>query len=82
MLDGQASGPDTILRFRFDPRAKADLHGLAETGGKDLRYLRELQRGQTVFTELSGYGGTAADNDIRVENTKTGAAVHQTGDHA
>jgi 6-phosphogluconolactonase len=81
MLDGQASGPDTVLRFRFDPRAKADLHGLAKTEGTDLRYLHELERGQTVFTELNGYGGKAADNDIRVENTKTGAAVHQTGDH-
>lgn len=82
MLDGQASGPDTVVRFRFDPRAKADLHGLAETEGTDLRYLSELQRGQTVFSELNGYGGSAGDNDIRVENTKTGAAVHQTGDHA
>jgi 6-phosphogluconolactonase len=81
MLDGQASGPDTILRFRFDPRAKADLHGLAETEGMSLHYLRELQSGQTVFSELNGYGGNAADNDIRVENTRTGAAVHQTGDH-
>ena len=81
MLDGQASGPDTVVRFRFDPRAKADLHGLAETEGTDLRYLHELERGQTVFTELNGYGGSAADNDIRVENTKTGAGVHQTGDH-
>ncbi|HXA67641.1 MAG TPA: beta-propeller fold lactonase family protein [Bryobacteraceae bacterium] len=82
MLDGQASGPDTVLRFRFDPHAKADLHGLADTEGTDVRYLRELERGQSVFTELNGYGETAADNDIRVENTKTGAAVRQTGDHA
>ena len=81
MLDGRASGPDTVLRFRFNPGAKADLHGLAETKGKNLHYLRELESGQTVFTELNGYGGNAADNDIRVENTRTGAAVHQTGDH-
>jgi 6-phosphogluconolactonase len=82
MLDGQASGPDTVLRFHFDPRAKADLHGLAETEGTDLRYLSELQSGQTVFSELNGYSGSAGDNDIRVENTKTGAGVRQTGDHA
>jgi 6-phosphogluconolactonase len=81
MLDGQASGPDTVLQFRFDPRAKADLHGLAATAGKDLHYLHELEPGQTVFTELTGYSGSASDNDIRVENTKTGAGVHQTGDH-
>jgi hypothetical protein len=81
MLDGQATGPDTVIRFRFDPSAKAELNGLAETKKNDLRYLHELQRGQTVFSELSGYGGSAADNDIRVENIQTGAGVRQTGDH-
>jgi 6-phosphogluconolactonase len=81
MLDGQASGPDTIVKFHFNPRAKADLHGLAETNGKDLRYLHELEPGQTVFTELEGYGGTASDYEIRVENRKTGAGVRETGDH-
>ena len=81
MLDRQATGPDTVVKFRFDARAKADLHGLAETRGNDLRYLHELERGQTVFSELTGYGGSAPDYDIRVENTRTGAAVRQTGDH-
>ncbi len=81
MLDGQPTGPDISLRFQFVPRAKADLHGLAETSGPDLRYLHELEPGQTVFTELEGYGGSASDYDIRVENRKTGAGVRQTGDH-
>ncbi len=51
MLDGQASGPDTILRFHFYPRAKADLHGLAETDGQNLRDLHELEP-RRVFTRL------------------------------
>ena len=81
MLDGQPSGPDTVVHFHFEPHAKADFRGLAEIDGKDLRYLEELQRGQTAASDLSGYGESATDNDIRVENTKTGAGVHQTGDH-
>jgi 6-phosphogluconolactonase len=82
MLDGKSSGPETVVRFKFDPSAKADLKGLAETKGNELRYLRELEPGQSIYSELNGYGGTSADCDIRVENTQTGAAVRQTGDHA
>jgi 6-phosphogluconolactonase len=81
MLDGKPSGPDTLVRFRFDPAAKADLHGLAQTTAKELRYLRDLEPGQSVYTELTGYSSTASDYDIRVENSMTGAAVRQTSDH-
>jgi 6-phosphogluconolactonase len=81
MLDGKPSGPDTVVKFRFDPSAKADLHGLAQAGGNELRYLHELETGQSVYTELTGYGSAPTDYDIRVENTTTGAAVHQTSDH-
>jgi len=83
MLDGQPSGPDFVIRFPFEPRAASpDIStppGLAETRGKEVRYLQELQPGQTVYTELTGFGPTARDYDIRVENRKTGAGVHQTG---
>jgi len=80
MLDDQPSGPDFVVRFPFDLRATADLKGLAEIRGKDLVYLQELQKGQTVFTNLEGHGSSAEDYDIRVENRKTGAGVRQTGD--
>ena len=80
MLDDQPSGPDFVVKFPFDLRATADLKGLAEIRGKDLVYLQELQKGQTVFTNLEGHGSSAQDYDIRVENRKTGAGVRQTGD--
>jgi hypothetical protein len=80
MLDGQPTGPDFVVRFPFELTAVAPLSGLAETRGKDFVYLRELQTGQTVQTELTGFGPTARDHDIRLENRKTGAAVRQTGD--
>ena len=80
MLDNQPSGPDFVVKFPFDLRATADLKGLAEIRGKDLVYLQELQKGQTVFTNLEGHGSSAQDYDIRVENRKTGAGVRQTGD--
>lgn len=80
MLDGQPSGPDFVVKFPFDLRATADLKGLAEIRGKQLVYLRELPQGQSVYTHLEGFGASATDYDILVENRKTGAGVRQTGD--
>jgi hypothetical protein len=80
MLDGQPTGPDFAVRFPFEITAVAPLNAAAETRGKDFVYLRELQPGQTVQTQLKGFGPTARDYDIRLENRKTGAGVRQTGD--
>ena len=80
-LDNQPTGPGFAVRFRFEPRAIADLKGVAETQGKDFVYLQELQRGQTLFSELQGFGAAAADYDFRIENRNTGAGVRVTGDH-
>jgi hypothetical protein len=80
MLDGQPAGPDIAVKFPFELRAQADLKGLAEISGKDLVYLKELQKGQSVYTALDGFGPGVGDYDIRVENRKTGAGVRQRGD--
>jgi len=81
-IDGTPSGPDMAVIFPFDVKALADLHGLAEVRGKELAYLRELQPGgESVHTQLAGFGDTSRDFDFRVENRKTGAGVHVTGDY-
>jgi hypothetical protein len=80
MLDGQPSGPDFVIRFPFEPNAARPLNGLAETHGKELHYLQELQQGQSIYTELTGFRATSKDYDIRVENRKTRSGVRQTGD--
>jgi hypothetical protein len=83
VIDSQPSGPDFTVKFPFEVKAAADLHGLAEVGGKELHYLQELRPGgQSVHSELTGFGDSARDFDFRVENRKTGAGVHVTGDHA
>jgi hypothetical protein len=79
-IDGQPSGPDFTVKFPFEVKAVADLHGLAEVRGKELRYLQELKPEQSVHTQLTGFGDSAGDFDFRVENRKTGAGVHVTGD--
>ena len=80
MLDRQPTGPDFVVRFPFDLTAVAPLNGLAEIHGKDFVYLQELQTGQTVQTQLKGFGPAAKDYEIRLENRKTGAGVRQTAD--
>lgn len=80
MLDGEPTGPNMVVTFPFALTAATSFRGLAEIHGSQLLYLKELQPGQTAQSELKGFGPTAADYDIRVENTRTSAAVRQRGD--
>ena len=80
MLDGLPTGPDTVVRFPFELHVTGDLRGLAEVRGKDFAYLKALEKGQTVAGDLEGFGATAKDYDIRVENRKAGIGVRQVGD--
>ena len=81
VIDGQPTSSDFSIRFPFTPKAKSDLAGSAEVRGNDLHYLRELRGGHedTVATYLEGYGTDPKDFDIRLENSKTGAGVRETG---
>ncbi|MGB7762211.1 MAG: hypothetical protein WBL61_20425 [Bryobacteraceae bacterium] len=80
MLDHFPAGPDYSVRFPFTVHPQADLHGAAEARGKEFTYLKELQEGQYVYTAMDGFGDTARDYDIRVENRKAGIGVRQTSD--
>lgn len=80
VIDHQPSGPDFRVKFPFAVSAKMDFHGLAEVHDGQLTYLKELEPGQSVFSELTGFGASPRDFDIRVENRKTGAGVRLTGD--
>jgi len=80
MLDNQPAGPDYVVHFPFELSINGDLRGLAELRGKDFAYLKELEKGQTAAGDLLGFGGTAKDYDIRVENRKAGIGVRQVGD--
>jgi hypothetical protein len=82
MLDKQPTGPDFVVRFPFQAKAARPLNGLAEARGREVAFLKPFEPKQTIFTELEGYGPDAKDYDIRVENSRTGAGVRQTGDHA
>jgi hypothetical protein len=80
VIDGQPTGPDFVVTFPFQPKAVADLKGLAEIRGNEWHYLRELQRGESVESVLTGFSDNVKDNEIRVENRKTGVGIREIGD--
>lgn len=80
VIDGEVVGPEVGVRFPFEAKPDRDLKGLAELRGHDLVYARDLVKGESVFAEMTGYGNGAADYDFRIENKKSGAGVHITGD--
>jgi hypothetical protein len=80
MLDKQAVGPEIVVKFPFEVHAAGNFQGLAETRGKELVYLKELQKGQSAQSELTGFGSDPKDYNIVEENLKSGAGVRQTSD--
>jgi hypothetical protein len=80
MIDNRPAGPEYTVKFPFTVRSDRDLKGLAEARGDLFTYLTELQKGQSVYTILDGYGATPKDYDIFVENRVAGAGVRQTSD--
>ena len=81
MLDGEPTGPDSSVTFAFDPKPVRPLPAdLAEIKGRKITYLKELAPRQTVMTDVEGFGPSASDYDIRVENSKSGAGVRIQGD--
>jgi hypothetical protein len=81
VLDGQPPGPDFTLKMPFEIKTKrAPDNALAEVRGNQIAYLKALREKDTVFTQLEGFGPTAADYRFTIENKKAGAGLKITGD--
>ena len=80
-IDNQPTGPDFTLTFPFEIKAtRAPAKELAEIRGNRVVYLKALAPNERASAGIQGYGPTAKDYDISVENTKTGAGVRITAD--
>jgi hypothetical protein len=79
-LDRKTTGPDIVVRFPFAPKAARPLEGKGEVRGREVVFLREFQPKESMFTELEGFGPTAADYGFEMEHRGTGAGVRVTGD--
>jgi hypothetical protein len=80
VIDGEPTGPDFVIKVPFPIEPARDRGGLAETRGKEVVYLRELEGDQRAMVPVAGFSGTAADYDIRVESARARAGVRITGD--
>ena len=59
---------------------QAQMQSLASPQGNKLVYSKVLEGAECYSASFTGFGAEAKDNDIRIENKKTGAGVHITGD--
>jgi hypothetical protein len=79
VIDAQPTGPDCVVQFLFPLHATSALKDMVQVRAEQLVFLRELAKGESVFTELEGFGNRRKDYDIRIENRKAGAGVRITG---
>jgi hypothetical protein len=80
VMDGKPSGPSSSVKFPFElVPVHAFEGGLAVARGREIVYLKELGPDQSVFGEYKGFGNSAKDYSIRLENRAAGAGVHITG---
>ncbi len=81
IIDNETTGPP--IETTFSAPVQAEGKGFGEVivaQGPQLRYRQALQPGENVFTpSVEGLGSDAEAYDIRIENTKSGAGVHITG---
>jgi hypothetical protein len=79
VIDHEVVGPDIAIRFSFAPKPTSKLQNGAEIHGQTITFLRDLQKDESVFTELDGFGQGLREFNIRIENLKSGAGVEISG---
>jgi hypothetical protein len=81
VLDSQPPGPDFEITFPFQLEAtRGPTEGLGAIRGNRLVYLKPLEGEERMTTTLRGFGSSASDYDIRVENRKVGAGFRVRAD--
>lgn len=81
VMNQQPTGTESKVIFPFELRAKRPFaNNLAEARGKEIVYTQELPKGPNTFAEFEGFGKTASDYDVRLENKKAGTGVRITSD--
>ncbi len=81
VLDKQTTGPDFVLTVPFAIRPEHVQNGdLARIEGHQFTYRRPLEGTETVSAEFAGFGTTAADYNITIENHKVGVGMKIVGD--
>jgi hypothetical protein len=72
VIDKEVVGPDMVIRFAWTPKPDKPFANGGEISGQEIHYSKQLQTGETVAADLSGFGPF----DMRIENRKALAGVH------
>lgn len=81
MIDKEPTGADFTISLPFDIENEAVAKSLISFDNKEMRYLRDLKKGESTMEYPKGYtGDKVGDYDITVENRKTGSGVRITAD--
>jgi hypothetical protein len=76
VIDKEVVGPAIAIHFGWTPTPDKPFANGGEISGQEIHYTKELQPGETVAADLSGFGPF----DFRIENHKALAGVHITSD--
>lgn len=81
VLDKQAPGPGFVITvpFRIDTPRPLEKE-LAEVRGNQIVYVKTLENRDVVATPVRGFGDSAGDNEIRIDNSKLGAGMRVSTD--
>ena len=80
-LDKQPPGPDFTISVPYQIQtSRPPNKDLAEIRGARIVYLKTLQDRDVVSTPVQGFGASAGDHEIRIENSKVGAGMRIVGD--
>jgi hypothetical protein len=81
VLDGEGPSQDLTITVPFPIESpRPPTAGLLEVRGNQLVYAKTLASEDRATATIHGFGDSAKDYDIRVENKKLGAGYHVTGD--
>jgi hypothetical protein len=76
VMDHQAPGPGLVISVPFTIRTPRPLeNNLAEIHGHQITYAKTLQDRDVFATHIEGFGETAHDNTIQIENRSVGAGI-------
>lgn len=81
VMNRQPPGPDFTIRFPYDPKpTRPPNEALINVEGNRLVYAKQLSGQDQAVVTFEGYGDTAADAEMIIENEKLGAGVRITAD--
>jgi hypothetical protein len=75
MIDGEPSGKAFSVSFPFAVSTEDDPQGFAELEDHELRFVRDLEEGDSFFLILEGYSQELSDHQVTVQNHESGAGV-------